>query len=52
MFLLSYSWKKLIADEDTEVNFEGSRAEEFLHMLQRAERYLPQLMTSRISWVS
>ena len=33
--VLSNSWKRLIADEDTEVNFEGCQAEDFLRMLQR-----------------
>ena len=33
--VLSNSWKRLVADEDTEVNFEGCQAEDFLRMLQR-----------------
>ena len=32
---LSNSWKRLIADEDTEVNFEGCQAEDFLGLLRR-----------------
>ena len=33
--VLSNSWKRLIADEDTEVNFEGCQAEDFLSLLRR-----------------
>ena len=32
--VFSNSWNKLIADRDTNVNFEGCQAEDFLHMLQ------------------
>ena len=32
--VLSNSWKRLIADEDTEVNFEGCQAEDFLGLLR------------------
>ena len=33
--VLSNSWKRLIADEDTEVIFEGCQAEDFLGLLRR-----------------
>ena len=41
--------KKLITDEDNEVNLEGSQADGFLHILKRGGSYLLSLRHQRLS---